>query len=113
MTSSLVLLGRFGSVCGTGVSPVKIPAPAARPPALFPKIPLPRANVSRNDTSIPAPRPKEPPMRACLIAVLALALTGALTQPRSPAADERDTLKVGEQPDGRIVVPTNQILQPA
>jgi YVTN family beta-propeller protein len=28
-------------------------------------------------------------------------------------ADERDTLKVGLQPDGRIVVPTNQILQPA
>ena len=29
------------------------------------------------------------------------------------AADERDKLKVGVQPDGRIVVPTNQILQPA
>jgi YVTN family beta-propeller protein len=29
------------------------------------------------------------------------------------AADERDKLKVGLQPDGRIVVPTNQILQPA
>jgi YVTN family beta-propeller protein len=29
------------------------------------------------------------------------------------AADERDELKVGLQPDGRIVVPTNQILQPA
>src|SRR5215218_4823207 len=29
------------------------------------------------------------------------------------AADERDRLKVGPQPDGRIVVPTNQILQPA
>src|SRR6478752_7418178 len=29
------------------------------------------------------------------------------------AADERDRLKVGLQPDGRIVVPTNQILQPA
>ena len=28
-------------------------------------------------------------------------------------ADERDRLKVGLQPDGRIVVPTNQILQPA
>ncbi|WP_020471760.1 alkaline phosphatase family protein [Zavarzinella formosa] len=28
-------------------------------------------------------------------------------------ADERDTLRVGVQPDGRIVVPTNQILQPA
>ena len=29
------------------------------------------------------------------------------------SADERDQLKVGVQPDGRIVVPTNQILQPA
>jgi YVTN family beta-propeller protein len=29
------------------------------------------------------------------------------------AADERDRLKVGLQPDGRIVVPTNQILHPA
>ena len=29
------------------------------------------------------------------------------------AADERDRLKVGVQPDGRIVVPTNQILKPA
>src|SRR5947207_10872429 len=28
-------------------------------------------------------------------------------------ADERDRLTVGVQPDGRIVVPTNQILQPA
>jgi YVTN family beta-propeller protein len=28
-------------------------------------------------------------------------------------ADERDQLKVGVQPDGRIVVPTNQILKPA
>lgn len=28
-------------------------------------------------------------------------------------ADERDTLRVGLQADGRIVVPTNQILQPA
>src|SRR5262249_44991478 len=28
-------------------------------------------------------------------------------------ADEYDNLKVGVQPDGRIVVPTNQILKPA
>jgi len=28
-------------------------------------------------------------------------------------ADEHDRLKVGEQPDSRIVVPTNQILEPA
>src|SRR4051795_6504281 len=27
--------------------------------------------------------------------------------------DDRDRLQVGVQPDGRIVVPTNQILQPA
>jgi YVTN family beta-propeller protein len=33
--------------------------------------------------------------------------------PSALAADERDQLKVGVQPDGRIVVPTNQILQPA
>src|SRR5262245_46172394 len=30
-----------------------------------------------------------------------------------PAADDIDQLKVGVQPDGRIVVPTNQILKPA
>jgi YVTN family beta-propeller protein len=35
-----------------------------------------------------------------------------LTGPAAPA-DEHDRLKVGVQPDGRIVVPTNQILQPA
>ena len=29
------------------------------------------------------------------------------------AADDLDQLKVGVQPDGRIVVPTNQILKPA
>jgi len=29
------------------------------------------------------------------------------------AADERDTLRVGLQADGRVVVPTNQVLQPA
>src|SRR5213078_4523123 len=28
-------------------------------------------------------------------------------------ADDYDKLTVGEQPDGRIVVPTNQILEPA
>src|SRR5256885_16194552 len=33
--------------------------------------------------------------------------------PFAAVADERDRLKVGLQPDGRIVVPTNQILQPA
>ena len=39
----------------------------------------------------------------------------ALLLAASPAAaqDDRDALKVGLQPDGRIVVPTNQILKPA
>jgi YVTN family beta-propeller protein len=36
-----------------------------------------------------------------------------LALPIAASADERDRLKVGVQPDGRIVVPTNQILQPA
>src|SRR5262245_44860485 len=36
-----------------------------------------------------------------------------LTLPLVAASDERDRLKVGVQPDGLIVVPTNQILQPA
>ena len=31
----------------------------------------------------------------------------------SAVADDRDRLKIGVQPDGRILVPTNQILQPA
>jgi hypothetical protein len=31
----------------------------------------------------------------------------------APADDDLDQLKVGVQPDGRIVVPTNQILKPA
>src|SRR5689334_7809676 len=33
--------------------------------------------------------------------------------PLQATPDERDQLRVGLQPDGRIVVPTNQILQPA
>src|SRR5262245_36514555 len=36
-----------------------------------------------------------------------------LTALPAGAADERDRLKVGVQPDGRIVVPTNQVLKPA
>jgi len=36
-----------------------------------------------------------------------------LTLPLVAASDERDRLKVGVQPDGRVVVPTNQILKPA
>ena len=43
------------------------------------------------------------PLLACLGLLLAI----------PAAADDRDRLKVGVQPDGRIVVPTNQILQPA
>jgi YVTN family beta-propeller protein len=43
-----------------------------------------------------------------LPALLALAAT-----PLAAPADDRDQLKVGIQPDGRIVVPTNQVLRPA
>ena len=50
------------------------------------------------------------PRRA--LAVLALLSAAALALPRG-AADEQDKLKVGVQPDGRILVPTNQILSPA
>jgi YVTN family beta-propeller protein len=35
------------------------------------------------------------------------------TAPLAGAADDGDRLKVGLQPDGRIVVPTNQVLKPA
>ena len=43
------------------------------------------------------------------------AFVGLITSvvPFGVTADERDELKVGLQADGRIVVPTNQILQPA
>jgi YVTN family beta-propeller protein len=48
----------------------------------------------------------------CLqIAILAGCLLAAL--PASPAEDEYETFKLGVQTDGRIVVPTNQILKPA
>jgi DNA-binding beta-propeller fold protein YncE len=63
--------------------------------------------------SPPAPDLKDPAMRclalaasACLFAVSSFFLPAG-------ADDERDKLKVGLQPDGRILVPTNQILQPA
>ena len=46
-----------------------------------------------------------------MIRPASLALLLALAS--GAAADERDRLKVGVQPDGRIVVPTNQILRPA
>ena len=42
-----------------------------------------------------------------------LALAVWLALAAAVAADDRDRLKVGVQPDGRIVVPTNQILRPA
>ena len=45
------------------------------------------------------------------IVFLAFAALLVLLPAASP--DERDALKVGLQPDGRIVVPTNQILRPA
>ncbi len=47
-----------------------------------------------------------------VVLVLLLASTPALGQSPAPG-DDRDQLKVGVQPDGRIVVPTNQILKPA
>ncbi len=49
------------------------------------------------------------PTRSGLFAVLAV----AAVVPLAHSADEQDTLTVGEQRDGRIVVPTNQILRPA
>ncbi len=44
---------------------------------------------------------------------LAAALAMLFALPLGSRADDRDRLKVGVQPDGRIVVPTNQVLQPA
>lgn len=44
---------------------------------------------------------------------LLAALVLIVAVPFGVTADERDRLKVGLQPDGRIVVPTNQILRPA
>src|SRR4051812_5691634 len=51
-------------------------------------------------------------LRRTAMVVLFLLIVSAFLLPQG-AADERDKLKVGLQPDGRIVVPTNQILQPA
>ena len=50
-------------------------------------------------------------MRGQLLTNLLLVIACFL--PSEAVADERDRLKVGLQADGRIVVPTNQILQPA
>lgn len=52
------------------------------------------------------------PLAVALLTLLLTFAAFALAQPAQPA-DEYDTLKVGLQPDGRIVVPTNQILKPA
>src|ERR1700704_2222245 len=52
-------------------------------------------------------------MRCRTVAALALLLVASVLVLPEGTADERDKLKVGLQPDGRIVVPTNQILQPA
>src|SRR5687768_1996179 len=49
-------------------------------------------------------------MRHALTIGPALVLGAALS---AASAQEVDSLKVGVQPDGRIVVPTNQVLQPA
>ena len=44
---------------------------------------------------------------------LPLSVAAVLFCALAAAADDIDQLKVGVQPDGRIVVPTNQILRPA
>ena len=48
-----------------------------------------------------------------IITTASLLVAASILMSPECAADERDKLKVGLQPDGRIVVPTNQILQPA
>src|SRR3954464_5649717 len=54
-------------------------------------------------------RQRVPSMARTLPTSALFALFSALTL----AADDTDRLKVGVQPDGRIVVPTNQVLKPA
>src|SRR5947209_11344579 len=46
----------------------------------------------------------------CLVRLALLPALGVIT---ATQADDTDRLKVGVQPDGRIVVPTNQVLKPA
>src|SRR5262245_19406256 len=53
------------------------------------------------------------PMHRPPPAWLPLLCLGALAAGAAPRAGAQDRLKVGLQPDGRIVVPTNQILKPA
>src|SRR6516165_6966181 len=50
--------------------------------------------------------------RPLFVVLLLAAATSGLPLDARPGA-EHDQLKVGVQPDGRIVVPTNQILEPA
>src|SRR5262245_56435138 len=64
-----------------------------------------RSTPSSGQRNPPGP-PYNTPMRT--LACLTLLATASVV-----SADERDRLKVGLQPDGRIVVPTNQVLQPA
>jgi YVTN family beta-propeller protein len=52
-------------------------------------------------------------MRQPLLALLILAFARGIVLSPSLHADEQERLKVGRQADGRIVVPTNQILEPA
>src|SRR6476660_643528 len=47
------------------------------------------------------------------VAQLVLALGGAVLLSACLRADEQERLRVGRQADGRIVVPTNQVLEPA
>src|SRR4051794_7409075 len=53
------------------------------------------------------------PMPQRIITTASLLVAASILMSQECAADERDKLKVGLQPDGRIVVPTNQILRPA
>ncbi|HEV8062910.1 MAG TPA: hypothetical protein VGP68_23725, partial [Gemmataceae bacterium] len=45
--------------------------------------------------------------------LLVLGVLAGLSQPARSQTDDRDQLRVGALPDGRILVPTNQILKPA
>src|SRR5262245_20230468 len=62
-----------------------------------------------------APREANRNMPSRLFPRSALLLLAFLTTRTAPPlwADDLDQLQVGVQPDGRIVVPTNQVLKPA
>src|SRR5439155_26447384 len=66
-------------------------------------------------SACPGPLTKGPRMLSLLRRLAcATALLSVLSWPLCLApADEQDRLTVGVQPDGRVVVPTNQILKPA